>query len=177
MSRVSMLQKSLVYEDVTAKYFDTATPNSHTVQDLHTYVVHGTAYTVDGKNVVIDYSPHEKEIAELLERELGGEIYMVPRVNHPPGVSTPDYLFRGAKFDLKRLFGTGKNTLYDAVAKRAAQSENFIFDITQCPLNESEIQRQISLIYKSTHTRFVDMIIVVKNRTIIQILKRKKQQS
>lgn len=177
VNKTSTLQKSSRLEDVTAKYFAAATPNSHEVQDLFTYVVCGTAYAVDGNTVVLDYTSQEKEIAELLEKELGGEIFMVPRINHPPGISTPDYLFRGMRFDLKRLFGCGKNTLYDAVAKKASQSENFIFDLTHCPLDEAEINRQIMLIYRSTHTRFVDTIIMVRDGAITCILKRVEKQS
>lgn len=177
MNTAPILIRSTNWEDVTTAYFEAATPNSHTVQDLHTYMVHGVPYTVDGQNIVLDYTPHEKETAKLLERELGGEIYMVPRINLPPGISTPDYLFRGMRFDLKTIFGQGKNVLYDAVAKRAAQSENFIFDLTQCPLDEAEISRQITLIYRSTHTRFVDVVILVKGVSITHILQRKKQQS
>ena len=160
--------------DVTAEYLRTATPDSHTVTDLRAYTVNGITYTVDGRRVVLDYSSHEKEIAGLLERKLGGELYMVPRVNEPQGVSTPDYLFRGERFDLKSPQGGGKNTLYDAIAKKAAQSENFVFDLTKSPLSEEEAGRQIALIYRSTHTRFVNVIIVVKNGEIVRILKRNK---
>lgn len=74
--------------DVTAEYLRDATTNSHVVQDLLAYVVNGSAYVVDGHNVVLSYSSHEKEIAELLESELGGEIFMVPRVNSPEGISS-----------------------------------------------------------------------------------------
>lgn len=163
--------------DVTEEYFASATPNSHVVVELRSYTANGHTYTVDGHNVVLDYSPREREAAELLERELGGEIYMVPRVNEPPGVSTPDYLFRGMRLDLKSPKGGGKNTLYDAIAKRRAQAENFIFDLTQCPLSDGEVARQIDLIYRSTHTRFADVIILAKNGAIERIFRREKQQS
>ena len=62
------------YTDVTAQWRETATPNSHQLQDLQEYTTGGVTYKVDGHNVVLDYSPHEKEIAELLEREFGGEL-------------------------------------------------------------------------------------------------------
>lgn len=177
VEKASVSKKSTLPEDVTKRYLDTATPDSHMVQDLHTYVVNGISYQVDGHNVVLDYSAHEKEIAQLLERLLGGELFMVPRINDPPGVSTPDYLFRGKKFDLKSSSGSGKNTLYDTIAKKSAQAENFIFDMTHSPLSEPEIIRQITLIYTSTHTRFVDVIVIVKNNDIIRIFQRSKQQS
>jgi hypothetical protein len=78
------------FVDITGKWYSDAVPNSHPVLDLHTYTVNGVSYEVDGHNVVLDYSAYEKEIAELLEREVGGELFMVPRVNNPQGVSTPD---------------------------------------------------------------------------------------
>lgn len=159
--------------DVTQEYLDTATPNSHVVQDLLAYTVNGVTYTVDGHNVLLDYSSNEKQIAELLERKLGGELFMVPRVNDPQNISTPDYLFRGARFDLKSPEGSGKNTLYDAIAKKSKQADNFIFDLTKCPLSDEEISRQLELIYRSTHTKFVNEIIVVKNGEIVRILRRK----
>lgn len=177
MGRASALQRFSVPVEVTEEYLRTAVPNSHTVQELQAYTVNGVTYPVDGHNVVLDYSPHEREIAELLAQVLGGEIFMVPRINEPPNISTPDYLFRSKKFDLKSPCGGGKNTLYDAIAKKAAQADNFIFDLTQCPLSESEVSRQIALIYRSTHTRFVNVLIVVKNGIISHIFKRNKQQS
>lgn len=173
MSRTPTLQKPLGLEDVTKKYLETATPNSHTVQDLHTYVVQGAAYTVDGDYVVLDYTPHEKEVAELLERELGGEIFMVPRVNSPEGVSTPDYLFRGQAYDLKTLGPkAGKNAIYNRVKKARRQAKNFVVDITRALLNEAFVDEQLQKIYRMNETAFVDEVIVIDGGTIIKIVKR-----
>ena len=162
------------YTDVTAQWRETATPNSHQLQDLQEYTTGGVTYKVDGHNVVLDYSPHEKEIAELLEREFGGELYMVPRVNNPQGISTPDYLFRGKRFDLKDIHGNGKNAFYNAVAKKAAQAENFIFDISKCQLDEEEVKRQIALLFSSMHTSFVETVVLIKNGKVLRIQKRNK---
>ncbi len=130
----------------------------------------------EGSNdVVLDYSPHEKEIAELLEKEFGGEIYMVPRVNNPKEISTPDYVFRNMLFDLKAITGKGKNVLYDAISKKKRQSPNFIFDLTKCPLGDTEIQNQIKSIYRSGHTKFVDILILVKGGRISCVMKRAKK--
>ena len=48
------------YTDVTAQWRETATPNSHQLQDLQEYTTGGVTYKVDGHNVVLDYSPHQK---------------------------------------------------------------------------------------------------------------------
>lgn len=160
--------------DVTEKWMEEASPNSHEVVDLSEYTLNGTTYKVDGKHVLLDYSDKEKQIAQLLKRELGGEIFMVPRVLDPPGISTPDYIFRGEAFDLKELSGTSKNLIYNVVSKKKRQAGNFILDITQCPLDESELYKQADDIYWSRHTAFVDKIIFIKDGQIRKIFRRKK---
>lgn len=162
------------YTDVTEKWRAEATPNSNAVQDLQEYTANGVTYKADGHNVVLDYSPHEKEIAELLEKEFGGEMYMVPRVNEPSGISTPDFLFRGQRFDLKSISGGGKSTIYNAVAKKAQQAENFILDVTESPLSMKEIEKQSNLLFSSSHTKFVKTIILLKNGSVLKVLMRNK---
>lgn len=162
------------YLDATNEWKEQATPNSHQIVDLNTYTVNGIDYKVDGKQVVLDYAAKEKEIAALLEKELGGEIAMVPRVLNPKGVSTPDYIFRGEAFDLKELSGTSNNLIYNAISKKKRQATNFVLDISMCPLSEMEILRQVEGIYWSRHTYFVDKLILVKDNHIINIFSRQK---
>lgn len=143
------------------------------VQDLQEYTANGVTYKVDGHNVVLDYSSHEKEIAELIEKEFGGEMYMVPRVNSPQGVSTPDYLFRGQRYDLKTLGGkAGTDTIFQRVKKAKRQSHNFIIDISDTELDKETINQQINKIFWQDQTAFVDKLVIVKNGVIEQIVKR-----
>lgn len=163
------------YTDATEKWRETATPNSHVVKDLQEYTVNRVAYKVDGHDVVLDYSMHEKEVAELIEKEFGGEMYMVPRVNSPQGVSTPDYLFRGTAYDLKTISSAGKKILYDRISRKRAQANNFIFDLEKSELTEEAVQKQIEYIYNSGHTRFVDTVMTIKNNQIRVYEKVKKK--
>lgn len=163
------------YIEVTEDWLKHATPDSHEIADLLEITIAGTPYTVNGKEVVLDYSKKEKEIAEILKQKLGGEIHMVPKVYVPQGISTPDYLFRGKKFDLKEISGSSKNVLYNAISKKRKQADNFVIDISECPLAESEIYRQVGEIYWSKHTDFVDELIVIKNNAILRIFKRVKK--
>lgn len=162
------------YADVTEKWREQTAPNSHIVQDLKEYTVDGVAYKVDGHNVVLDYSPHEKEIAELLEKEFGGELYMVPRVNNPQGVPTPDYLFRGKGYDLKTLSKeAGENTIINRIKKARKQSKNFVLDVTNAKkITQSVLKSQIQRIYEDKETAFVDTIIVVRNGNIVFVVKK-----
>ena len=162
------------YADVTEKWREQTTPNSHIVQDLKEYTVDGVAYKVDGHNVVLDYSPHEKEIAELLEKKIGGELYMVPRVNNPQGVPTPDYLFRGKGYDLKTLSKeAGENTIINRIKKARKQSKNFVLDVTNAKkITQTALKSQIQRIYEDKETAFVDTIIVVRNGNIVVVVKK-----
>lgn len=161
-------------QDITKEYFKNATPNSHKVKDMQRYIHNGIEYKVDGRKVVIDYSSHERSIAELLESTLGGELYMVPRINYPQGIKTPDYLFRGIKFDLKDISANGKNTLFNSISKKKEQASNFILDISNSLIKRDDIQAQVGALYTSKYTNFVDEIILIKNNKILNIYKRKK---
>ena len=161
------------FEDVTQKRYKGATPNSHAVQDLTKYTVNGVTYEVDGHNVVLDHTAHEKEIAELLEKEFGGELYMVPRVNNPQGVSTPDYIFRGKGYDLKTLGAdAGDNTLFNRVKKAKRQANCFVVDLTATRLDDEVIDNQIELIFNRESTKFVEEIIVIRNGKVAKVVKR-----
>ena len=95
-------QKNVV--DTTGRWFPNAIPGSHQVVDADQFkATNGTLYRIHGTDVILNYDAHEKEIAELLAREIGGEVLMVPKVNKPYGVRTPDYILNGRQYDLKTL--------------------------------------------------------------------------
>jgi len=171
--RAAPAAKAVTFTDITGKWYPNAKPNSHPVLELQEYTPGGETYKVDGHNVVLDHDPHEKEIAELLEREVGGEIYLVPRVNNPQGVSTPDYLFHGRGYDLKTLGEkAGPNTMFQRVKKAKRQSRNFIIDVSDTKLGREMIDQQISKIFWSENTRFVDEIVIINDGHIVRVAKR-----
>ena len=166
-------QSNAAYADATKAWYEEATPNSHPVSDLRELTIDGNTYRVDGRNVVLDYSAHEKEIAELLEKEFGGELYMVPRVNNPQGVSTPDYLFRGERYDLKTIGKTtGKNPLFNRVHKATGQANNFVLDLTDSKLADDTVEEQIKKIFTDRQTKNVRTVIAIKSKNIIKVYKK-----
>lgn len=144
------------------------------VEDLQEYFVNGEAFKVDGKRVLLDYSEHEKEIANIIAKGTGKDIKMVPRIMFPQNIQTPDYLIDGIKFDLKTPLGNGKNTLYGMVKSKKKQANNFVICADKTALSMDEIEQQIQGIYSSRNTAFVDIIILVKNQEIVKIYKRNK---
>lgn len=142
------------------------------VTERQKYIVNGVTYRVDGKYVILRPTEQERKVATILSGKYGKTVEFVPQVMHPQGIQTPDYMIDGDRFDLKSPTGRGKNLLYGMLAKKKRQSPNFIFDITECPLSEEDIIRQIEGIYASRHTGFVEKIIVFKNGEILKVFDR-----
>lgn len=171
----SVKSSKINYNDVTKEWLDNATPNSHKILDAQYFEADdGTKYHIDGKNVVLDYSDKEKEIAEWLESTFGGELYMIPRVNKPDGIMTADYLFKGEYWDLKSISGHGKRIIEDTIKKKKRQSNNFIFDITNSKIEKDSLFKQLKKVYNSKTTNWVDKIIVKENNDVIVIYKKNK---
>lgn len=161
------------YTDVTNEWIINAKPNTHIVKDRKYFEHNGIKYKVDNKNIILDYSNNEKEVAIWLENTFGGEIYMLPRINKPDGIQTADYLFKGEYWDLKKITGKGKNTLDSAINKKKSQSNNFIFDISNSEITLEAIDKQLSSIYENKYRKWIDKIIVKQNNNVIVINKRK----
>ena len=160
------------YLDITKEWINNAKPNSHKVKNRHYFEYEKIKYRVDNKNVVLDYSDKEKEVAIWLENTFGGEIYMLPRINIPNGIITADYLFRREYWDLKTINGSGKRVIEDSIKKKKRQAENFIFDITNSEIEKDNLFNQLKKIYSSESTKWVSKVIVKKKNTVIGIFKR-----
>ena len=161
------------YRDATAEWYAESNGGSGVVQDMMAYTApDGTAYKVDGHNVVLDYTKHEKEIAELLARDGKGLVEMVPKVKYPQGVSSADYRFRGKLYDLKTIYGNGKNTVDTALSHKQKQANRFVLDFSYSRMTEDEIDRQIGRIFASKNRKFVKEVIEVKNGRIVKVIRR-----
>lgn len=162
------------HRDVTNDWLKQTIPNSHPVRDIESFTQDGVTYIVDGEKVKFKYDAHEKKIAELLQRELGGEIGMMPKVDDPQHVRTPDYIFRGERYDLKTMRRSeSRNAVYNRVNEAQNQAASFVLDITGNPLGREEIIRQAELIFRDYNTRGVKRIILIEDEVIIKILERK----
>lgn len=146
---------------------------SKKVEDLQSWKHEGKEYKVDGKHVVLDYSRNEKEVADVIAKEYGKDIKMVPRVLNPPGIKTPDYIIDGEKWDLKTLSSKGKNVFYNLTKGKKEQANNFIFDISNIEVEDNWVENQIKSLYDSKNRNWIKCIIVIKNKVIIRVYKRK----
>ena len=144
------------------------------VTDLMEYVTGKGKFKVDGKQVLLDYTEHERRVAERIAQLYGKRVQMIPRVTYPQGISTPDFRIDGIEGDRKTVRTAGKNVFYNAVKKKKRQANCFIFDVTECPLDMNEIKRQVNDLFRSTHLTFIDKVGLYKDRKMIGIYERKK---
>lgn len=142
------------------------------VKDLDYWEHDGEKYYVDDHHVVLDYSEHEREVADLLAIKMNTTVNMVPRVLSPQDVNTPDYLIDNKRWDLKDIYGEGKRTLYNALKGTRKQAESFIFDISNTNLTTENIENQIDYIFASRHKDYVKTIITIKDNKILKIFKK-----
>lgn len=162
------------YEDVTDKWKSEATPNSHDVIEAQTYTYDNVTYKVDGINVQQNNSIRELEVAELLKEQLGGEIKLIPEVKGKySNIKTPDYLYRGDRWDLKELASKSKEGIRNAIHKKKAQADNFIIDISNNELPINDIYAQAEKIFTFDNTKFVHKVMIIKGNEILKIYERK----
>ncbi len=168
-----MICKVKTFCDVTEEWLEKATPNSHIVKDRLYFEYKGERYFVDNKNVVLDYSKKEKEVALWLEDTFGGEIFMLPRVNKPDGIMTADYLWNNEYWDLKEIKAVGKRVIDNRIKSYKYQSINYIIDVTGNPLDNIIILNQIKNIFVSKDRSWVHSIILKRNKELIKVFIKK----
>ncbi len=133
----------------------------------------GNKYNVDGKYVIMEPTKREKEVANILGKIYGGQVNIIPRVNKPLNIKTPDYIINDEKFDLKEIKGKGKYVIEGNLRKKKDQANNFIIDLTNTKIDFKEVVRQIESIYISKRYLWIDKIIIVKENGVIRIYQRK----
>lgn len=159
------------YQDITDKYIS---EKKYQIKKQKYFIDNnGTKYNVDGRHVLLKITQEEREIANILGQTLGGKVKLVPVVLKPKGIQTPDYIINNKRFDLKQIIGNGKNTLDTAINKKRKQSDNFVFDITKTEMSMEQALLQIERIYNAKNRTWVNTIILIKDKKVLRIFKRK----
>ena len=171
--RIAKDQKQRYY-DATEKWFYKAkiAKDKPKVIDEKFVVFDEKMNKIGGDNIALNYTKHEKEVAEMLMEKLGGTISMQPKVNYPLGIRKSDYIYNGLSFDLKEIKKAGKNTVYNRLHSEKKQADNFVIDISNGELSVEEAVNQIKKIFTGNHTRFVNSIILIKNMQVLKIFER-----
>lgn len=166
--------RDVQYTDITEEMYKKAKPNKGKVKKQKYFEYEDKTYTVDGHNVVYKHDEREIEVAKLLNKTFGGNVKILPNINFPQGVKSPDYLFRGERTDLKRIASKRANDcVKTALRNKEKQANNFIIDNTAQNVSDTDILKQIDEIYNSKGFLWIDKIYLLKDNKFIKIFKRK----
>lgn len=146
--------------------------NEIIVEESNYYESNGIKYYVDNKNVILDYSKKELEVAIWLTKIFGYKVKLLPRINVPEGIKTADYLFKDELWDLKEINGYSKYSFGHAVEGKKKQANNFIFDITKSKLSKKDIYVQLNLLFASKHTSWISKVIIKDNKKLLGVYKK-----
>ena len=82
------------YIDVTNDYLkNVKTHKGRVIKAKYFKSKDGMKYYVDNKYVKFNTSKEELEIAKFLAKTFGGDVYLVPKVDFPGGIKSPDFLW------------------------------------------------------------------------------------
>lgn len=126
----------------------------------------------DDYNLVYDYSEHEKEIAQWLSDNVGGKIYMCPRVLLPENRKTPDYIWDNEKWDLKDINKHSKNTISTAVSSTKNQSNNVILNLVDSTYNDDDLYYEMNRIFSNSRLGYIDKILILEEFKLRKIYRR-----
>lgn len=161
------------YLDITEKTLNNGN-QKYKLKEQQYYVDEaGNRYNVDGKYVILKPTEREKEVANMLGNLYGGKIKIIPRINEPKNIKTPDYIVKNKKYDLKQINGNGKYVIQGNLKGKQKQADNFVIDITKSKMSTDEAIKQIKNIYNSKHFLWLDRIILLKDKEFLKIYKRK----
>ena len=166
---------NLPYKDITDSFISKI-EHQPNLSILSEYEKEGVKYVVDGKRVVLDFKNSEYEAANWLSRKTGAKVEMVPRVNYPPKVRTPDILVDGEKWDIKAPTGGGGHVIDNNSKKAKEQAPNILFDMTNSPLSDEEILKQLHQVYK-LETRGLEKAVIKRYEEVIAVYKKTNKKS
>lgn len=146
----------------------------HKVIELNNIVVDGQIYEVDGKHVLLDHTPYERRIADILGEYFGTDIQLVPRINYPQSINTPDFMIGNEPYELKSPSGNGKNTVFDMINKHKKQSNRFIVSLDKTEMSVQSVELQINKVFTSNYTKNITEIILIDGGKVINVYKKEK---
>lgn len=169
----SVNTKEKQYIDITEEIIKKDKQDFKLIEQQYYIDENGNRYNVDGKYILLEPTEREKEVANMLGELYGGNIKIIPRINEPKGIKTPDYIVKNKRYDLKQIKGNGKYVIQGNLKGKQKQADNFIIDITKSEINIEEAVKQIKNIYSSKHFLWLDRIVLLKDKEFLKIYKRK----
>lgn len=162
------------YEDVTKQWLENVDKNKKaTVTENNYFEKDGVLYDESNAKLDTNFGEEETNMADWLKETFNDDVELIPRVEYPRSVKTPDFIFKDEGWDLKTIRGSGRQTIYQSVRKQANQSSNFIFDISNSEIDMNSFTAQVNDLFIRDRTSFVKKVICKKGNELLQIKIRK----
>ena len=142
------------------------------VHDAKYYKHNGERLWVDGHNVVFEPSAEERETARLLIEKFGGTVELLPRVNVPESVTSPDYSFNGIKMDRKGPTGSGAKTVFNQIRNIKKQSRYLVLDLSKTAMSNERVIKDLKKAFGMEYYSYLDCVIVTRNGEVVIVLER-----
>lgn len=111
----------MAYLDLTKQILKKSVSNNHKIKYNNKIFIDNISnkkYIVDNKHVKFEPSKKEIEIANWMNKILGGQLELNPKILETPNIKVPDYYYNGMRLDLKEIKGNGKNTIDTAIKSK-----------------------------------------------------------
>lgn len=168
--RCSFAAYELSYEDITDTFKNDNIEGF--LKEADNITVDGTRYDVDGHNVEIKVSKHEIEIAKALHSKYKGELHLLPKINIPQGIKSPDILWDGETWDVKGVKGNSSNTIYNNLRKASKQAKNVVLDFVNDKFDMQIFYNELENIFANERYENLNKIII-RFEDNIRVFKRK----
>ena len=127
----------------------------------------------DGNAIVKKYTNAEFKVAKWYQTIFKEQVILLPKVNKPENISSPDYLIKGEKWDLKSLTSNKNNAIYTRMRNNESQANNYIIDIGKSKLTIKATIKQVKELHSSKYFKWLNKIVIKKNKNYIVISRQK----
>lgn len=163
------------YIDITKCYVGKKKSRGQIIYKYYFISDDGEKYYVSKNKVILDPSIEEIRMAKWFSSLGDDVVYINPKVNYPPGISTSDYIYKDEKWDLKivGVNATSTKRAVDNIIKTTKnQTNNIILDITKSKLDRENIIEQVKTVFLTRGRQWIRQIVIVDDYKVLKAYKR-----
>lgn len=172
------IQEELPYVDITKEWLGDIPNYENKVKQYKlndTYMYKGNKYKLDGHFVKYSFDEGEDVFAKWLSKLTKKKITLMPKIEYPQKISSPDFKINNIYYDLKTIHGKDKQAIYHKIYGKKEQARRFFFDIADdSSLTMDDLIKQANDLFRSDKEdrNWVEIVGIRKKNKIV-ILKRK----
>ncbi len=160
-----------IFTEISNSFIDSKKIKGSKVRKLPRSMYHIMKFK-NNYNLVYDHNREEKKVAQWLSDNIGGLIYLCPRVELPKKVKTPDYIWDNEKWELKGINKHSNSTINTAINNAKKQSNNVILNLIDTSYTDDELTIEMRRIYSNPRYNNINKIIVLQEFVLRKAYKR-----